>query len=382
MVLQCVVLQTKGTLRTSSLPQDVLEAAVLPTAAQIGSILRRATPPTLVCSWKAGTTQYHVFGYKTGKAGTENQFALPASVSAPTLFGEAVIVATDSRGQLVGLNAAQLTTAVAAISEGGGEESEDDDFDSDLEEEDDESDVGVEDAEEEADEEESDESESDVEAVAEDEEEEEQPAPRVFKPTRAKRSNKKIPAWFSLSDMTAETAQDFKQIPQRDAARNQIRIMLGSSLSEGEQEELELGVLLQTIEEARAKRVRALWENPEFGILYDIQVRRVISNLAKECYVGNQRLLSRLREGEFGPAEIPTMSYSSLFPEKWSDLFEREMKREAKMLEVDTSMATDMFRCSKCGKRQCTYYEQQTRSADEPMTIFVRCLNCGKNWRQ
>jgi transcription elongation factor S-II len=323
---------------------------------------------------------FHLFAYKTGKAGTENQFALPASVGAPTLFGEAVVVATETDGRLASLNAAQLTAAVATMGEecAGGEDSDEEDFDSDLED-DDESDVGVEDVEEE--EEAASESESESEAEAEDEEEE-QPAPRVFKPTRAKRSNKKTPTWFSLTDMTAETAQNFQQIPQRDAAQNQIRIMLGTLLSEAEQEELEVGVLLQTIEEARTKRVRALWENPEFGILYDIQVRRVISNLSKECYVGNQRLLSRLREGEFGAAEIPTMSYSSLFPEKWSDLFEREMKREAKMLEVDTSMATDMFRCSKCGKRQCTYYEQQTRSADEPMTIFVRCLNCGKNWRQ
>jgi transcription elongation factor S-II len=28
-----------------------------------------------------------------------------------------------------------------------------------------------------------------------------------------------------------------------------------------------------------------------------------------------------------------------------------------------------------------TYYEMQTRSADEPMTVFVSCLNCGKNWK-
>jgi transcription elongation factor S-II len=76
------------------------------------------------------------------------------------------------------------------------------------------------------------------------------------------------------------------------------------------------------------------------------------------------------------------MTYFELFPEKWCELAEMAIKREAKMLEVDKSMATDMFKCSRCQKRQCTYYEMQTRSADEPMTQFIRCLNCGKQWRQ
>merc|ERR1719181_1577294 len=31
---------------------------------------------------------------------------------------------------------------------------------------------------------------------------------------------------------------------------------------------------------------------------------------------------------------------------------------------------TDMFQCSKCRKKRCTYYQKQTRSADEPMTTF------------
>lgn len=42
---------------------------------------------------------------------------------------------------------------------------------------------------------------------------------------------------------------------------------------------------------------------------------------------------------------------------------------------------TDAFKCGKCGKRKCTYYEKQTRSADEPMTVFVSCMNCGNKWR-
>jgi transcription elongation factor S-II len=37
---------------------------------------------------------------------------------------------------------------------------------------------------------------------------------------------------------------------------------------------------------------------------------------------------------------------------------------------------TDM-KCGKCGKRNCTYNQLQTRSADEPMTTFVMCNECG-----
>jgi len=42
---------------------------------------------------------------------------------------------------------------------------------------------------------------------------------------------------------------------------------------------------------------------------------------------------------------------------------------------------TDQFQCGKCRQRKCTYYQMQTRSADEPMTTFVTCLNCDNRWK-
>jgi len=149
-----------------------------------------------------------------------------------------------------------------------------------------------------------------------------------------------------------------------------------------EQEDFERGIYNTTLEEARRRGTRRVWDNPEFAALYDITARRSIANLDPESYVGNPRLLTRLRDGEFLPHDIPSMTYAELYPEKWAEALEMAMKREAKMLTVDKSMATDMFKCTKCGKRECTYYEMQTRSADEPMTQFIRCLNCGKQWRQ
>ncbi|KAF9974068.1 RNA polymerase II elongation factor [Actinomortierella ambigua] len=47
----------------------------------------------------------------------------------------------------------------------------------------------------------------------------------------------------------------------------------------------------------------------------------------------------------------------------------------------ETEAETDMFRCGKCKSRKCTYFQMQTRSADEPMTTFVTCRNCGNRWK-
>lgn len=59
--------------------------------------------------------------------------------------------------------------------------------------------------------------------------------------------------------------------------------------------------------------------------------------------------------------------------------------REKKLFDSAPSSAkqatTDQFQCAKCKERKCTYYQMQTRSADEPMTTFVSCLNCNNRWK-
>lgn len=47
----------------------------------------------------------------------------------------------------------------------------------------------------------------------------------------------------------------------------------------------------------------------------------------------------------------------------------------------DNSAETDQFKCGKCHQRRTKYYQMQTRSADEPMTTFVTCINCGNRWK-
>ncbi len=42
---------------------------------------------------------------------------------------------------------------------------------------------------------------------------------------------------------------------------------------------------------------------------------------------------------------------------------------------------TDTYECRKCKQRKCHIWQQQTRSADEPMTTFVTCAVCGNHWK-
>ena len=75
------------------------------------------------------------------------------------------------------------------------------------------------------------------------------------------------------------------------------------------------------------------------------------------------------------------MTHQEMDPSRWQLLIEKKMKRDSSKFDKKVQASTDMFTCRKCKSKKCTYYELQTRSADEPATIFVTCLDCGKNWR-
>ncbi|KAG7162782.1 Transcription elongation factor S-II-like [Homarus americanus] len=50
-------------------------------------------------------------------------------------------------------------------------------------------------------------------------------------------------------------------------------------------------------------------------------------------------------------------------------------------LAIAQGTKTDLLKCGKCGQRNCTYNQMQTRSSDEPMTTFVLCNHCGNRWK-
>jgi transcription elongation factor S-II len=144
---------------------------------------------------------------------------------------------------------------------------------------------------------------------------------------------------------------------------------------------LEKGIFNYTIITAKERNIVRNWNNSKFVMIYTDKLKSIMLNLSKKSSVKNTNLLERLKKGEFKPHEMAFMTHQEIFPEKWKYLIDMKIKRDKKEGEVDLSAATDEFFCFKCKKRKCSYYEMQTRSADEPMTTFITCLLCGNNWK-
>jgi|UniRef100_A0A6C0AS01 hypothetical protein len=138
---------------------------------------------------------------------------------------------------------------------------------------------------------------------------------------------------------------------------------------------LEKGVYNFAIKEANSRKIIKKWENSRFVQLYTDRLRTICINLK------NSELLQSLNSGEITPQQLAFMTHQEMDPEHWRKWIEQKAMRDANKFTNNIQASTDMFTCKKCKGKRCTYYELQTRSADEPATIFVTCLDCGKNWK-
>jgi len=93
-------------------------------------------------------------------------------------------------------------------------------------------------------------------------------------------------------------------------------------------------------------------------------------------------VLDKIKNGHFKAEEIVSMDHIYLYPELWEELILKNKKKMAALSNTtDLDNISSLFTCGKCKQNKCTYFQMQTRSADEPMTTFVTCLVCDKRWK-
>lgn len=122
-----------------------------------------------------------------------------------------------------------------------------------------------------------------------------------------------------------------------------------------------------------------VWENHRFRDRYKhkfLELKRVFAN--------STIIMEKLKAGtlktnqliEYGPKELwPDGPWAT----KQEELIYKEIRKE--VLSKEYKNQEGFFKCNRCKSTKTAYYQLQTRSADEPMTTFVSCLNCDAHWK-
>jgi DNA-directed RNA polymerase subunit M/transcription elongation factor TFIIS len=107
--------------------------------------------------------------------------------------------------------------------------------------------------------------------------------------------------------------------------------------------------------------------------IYDDKILNILENLDPKSKLKNKTLLSNILYDHIDSSHVGFLSPNQIDPEKWVDIIKKKEYREWRENNISYS---DAYKCSKCGQRKSKVSLAQTRSADEPMTIFVSCLVC------
>ncbi|KAI1170690.1 transcription elongation factor s-ii [Nemania sp. FL0916] len=113
---------------------------------------------------------------------------------------------------------------------------------------------------------------------------------------------------------------------------------------------------------------------------YKEKVRSLFQNLKVKS---NPELGRNVMSGVISPEQFVVMTSEQLRSaeqRKTDAALQEENMKKAQVPMVEKSIS-DSLECSSCKKKMVSYSQAQTRSADEPMTTFCECMNCGKRWK-
>ena len=161
-----------------------------------------------------------------------------------------------------------------------------------------------------------------------------------------------------------------------------ISILMKELKNEQKCRQIEQNIYNSTIQYAISKNFNRNWENKHFKNIYFARIRSFYTNIKSSSYLHNIEFKNNIENGTIDCSTISSLTPYDIFPENWKDLIDCKMRKDKLKYELKPEAMTDMFKCNKCHGRSCTYYEIQTRSADEPMTQFITCLTCNNNWKQ
>jgi transcription elongation factor S-II len=165
----------------------------------------------------------------------------------------------------------------------------------------------------------------------------------------------------------------------KDPVRLKCREMLANALELTEV--IENGAALCDALELASKCEDIIFaEFKNTDVKYKNRIRSRIINLKD---AKNPKLRESVRLGIISPDRLAVMTSEEMASDELKDLrakFTKEAIDDHQMARTQGAK-TSLLKCAKCKKNNVSYSEMQTRSADEPMTTFAYCMECGHRWK-
>lgn len=139
---------------------------------------------------------------------------------------------------------------------------------------------------------------------------------------------------------------------------------------------MEKGIFNSTIAYCKENSFDIKWSCKEFLKKYSTTARKILANISYT--INSETFKQRILNKEVDPYKIATFKREDFFPDLWNQL---KIKCIEKSTIKKEELSDGMFTCNKCKSKKTTYYQMQTRSADEPMTTYVTCTDCNFKWR-
>ena len=116
---------------------------------------------------------------------------------------------------------------------------------------------------------------------------------------------------------------------------------------------------------------------------YINRVLEIMRNLKDEK---NDSFRNNIINGSIKPEDLCTMEVTDMLDKKKQEELENEKKKlveeiSSDWIEKHGQITEGVYKCRNCGGKKTVQKELQTRSADEPMTIFITCVNCKNTWK-
>lgn len=176
----------------------------------------------------------------------------------------------------------------------------------------------------------------------------------------------------------AKTQTSFPAGNTTDAVRIKCRDLLHAALKGAAVPE---GADSVDIEELASRIESSCFEEfKNTDMKYKNRIRSRVANL-KDPKNPNLRL--HVLIGMISPERLAKMPAEEMASDELKQLRQKLTKEaiDDHQMAVTGGTKTDLLKCGKCRRSSCTYNQVQTRSADEPMTTFVYCNDCGHRWK-